>query len=260
MQTSYFNNFGLSGNLVSIAGKAHPNFKGREYKKLAPLYWFYKEYKIDNDYNKYSKRYFDLVLSKLNSREVYEELGEDAILICWETYGYFCHRRLVAKWFYQELNITVNEILPSDTLECSSKGDKRFSAFYAKITLPNNVIDSIENIYQFSKRFPYQANTIKEAKGKTPHFFVFLNQEYPINLLSSFYEFLWILYFIQHEYFVDYIKQYSKFTDSFRGKSINCQADIINKVKALGLNNMIAENYFCNKFYVNQINSKYTLL
>ena len=259
MQTSYFNNLGLNGNLVSIAGKAHPNFKGREYKKLAPLYWFYKEYKIDNDYRKYTQRYYDLVLAKLNPQQVYEELGEDAILICWELYGYFCHRRLVAKWLYEELNITVNEILPSDTLECSSKGDKRFSAFYAKVTLPNNLIDSIENIYQLSKRFPNQLN-IKEAKGKTPQFFTFLGVNYPVNLLTSFYEFLWLLYFIQHEYFVDYIKQYKNFTDMFRGKSVNCQADIVNRVRSYGLNNLIKENYFCNEYCINQSLNRYTLL
>lgn len=36
-------------------------------------------------------------------------------------------------------------------LECSSKGDKRLSAFYAKINLFGNY-NSIENHYQLSKR------------------------------------------------------------------------------------------------------------
>ena len=37
-------------------------------------------------------------------------------------------------------------------LECSSKGDKRFSALYAKVSV-NNVLDTIENHYQKSKVF-----------------------------------------------------------------------------------------------------------
>ena len=36
-------------------------------------------------------------------------------------------------------------------LECSSKGDRRFSAFYAKISFYGK-IDSIEHIYQSVKR------------------------------------------------------------------------------------------------------------
>jgi len=36
-------------------------------------------------------------------------LGEDAILLCYEGIFQFCHRRLVAKWLEEQLNITVDE-------------------------------------------------------------------------------------------------------------------------------------------------------
>lgn len=51
-------------------------------------------------------------------------------------------------------------------LECSSKGDKRFSAFYARIAGRGN--RSLEDLYQAMKRFPDGSTGLgwREAKGK----------------------------------------------------------------------------------------------
>ena len=53
-------------------------------------------------------------------------------------------------------------------LECSSKGDKRFSAFYARIKRRDN--KSIEEIYQAAKVFDNGYTNLhwKQAKGKKP--------------------------------------------------------------------------------------------
>src|SRR3990167_3104273 len=53
-------------------------------------------------------------------------------------------------------------------LECSSKGDKRFSAFYARI--PSRGNKSIEEIYQAAKAFSDGSTglTWREAKGRKP--------------------------------------------------------------------------------------------
>ncbi len=37
-------------------------------------------------------------------------LGEDAIILCWEKSGKFCHRYLVARWIEKYLNIDIKEI------------------------------------------------------------------------------------------------------------------------------------------------------
>lgn len=50
-------------------------------------------------------------------------------------------------------------------LECSSKGDKRFSAFYAKIKV-FGIYDSIENHYQNCKR---DSNGRPVKKGQKVH-------------------------------------------------------------------------------------------
>jgi len=111
MKTSYFAKNGNHKNAVSIAGSCPKNFVGREYKKLAPHYWFFQKYKEDGDKDYYIKKYNDLVLEPLNPEEVYNELGEDAVLLCWEKNGKFCHRHLVAKWFKEKLkNIEISEL------------------------------------------------------------------------------------------------------------------------------------------------------
>lgn len=132
MKTSYFAKARLIPESVSIAGKSPDWYVGREYKKLAPKYWFFKEYKetiakwdrphgqsISYDISRkkaikeaqelYTKRYREEVLDKLDAVEVYRELGERAVLLCWETPEKFCHRHLVAKWFKEELGIIVEE-------------------------------------------------------------------------------------------------------------------------------------------------------
>ena len=42
--------------------------------------------------------------------EVFEDLGEDAILLCWEAPGKFCRGRLVAAWLEEKLGVQVPEL------------------------------------------------------------------------------------------------------------------------------------------------------
>jgi len=37
-------------------------------------------------------------LELLDAKQVAEELGPNAILLCWESFNVRCHRRLVAEW------------------------------------------------------------------------------------------------------------------------------------------------------------------
>jgi hypothetical protein len=90
--------------LVSIALKTPAWFRGRRYPALAPrldmLPMEEKEY----------WREYQAILDKLDPRQVYDDLGEDAILLCWEAPGVFCHRRLVAEWLEEHLGIEVPEL------------------------------------------------------------------------------------------------------------------------------------------------------
>lgn len=108
MQTSYFARY-KGDNGVCIAAVKPVWFNGRHYKKLAPKYWFFKKYKEDGDESFYIEQYYKEVLDKLDPKEIYKELGEDAVLLCYEKPGDFCHRHIVAEWLTANLHITIPE-------------------------------------------------------------------------------------------------------------------------------------------------------
>lgn len=104
--TSYFAKLNrLPPNVVpiSICGKVPAWYDGLQYKKLAPKYSFFSEWKITHDNNYYIEHFNDEVLSTLSPQVVYNELmklsgGKDIVLICYEKPTDFCHRHLVAEW------------------------------------------------------------------------------------------------------------------------------------------------------------------
>ncbi len=124
--TSYFAKLkSLPENIIpiSICGKAPDWYKGLQYKKLAPKYDFFMEWKKNHDNDYYIKCFNNQVLDKLDCSHVYDDLcdlseefvnalPEDDIrkqhqelnfpyaiaLICYEKPSDFCHRHLVADW------------------------------------------------------------------------------------------------------------------------------------------------------------------
>jgi hypothetical protein len=105
MHTSHFWRFYHENDprLVSIALKSPEWFKGREYPPLAPrldmLPMEEAEYRLE----------YQAILDRLDPRQVYEHLGQEAILLCWEPPSRFCHRRLVAEWLEKALGVQVLE-------------------------------------------------------------------------------------------------------------------------------------------------------
>ena len=105
--TSYFAKLrSLPENIVpiSICGKAPDWYTGLQYKKLAPKYGFFMEWKKTHDNDYYIEHFDSEVLNLLDAKTIYEELskmsgGKDVVLICYEKPSDFCHRHLVAKWF-----------------------------------------------------------------------------------------------------------------------------------------------------------------
>jgi len=104
MNTSYFAKSGTHKNAVAISAKVPEFYKGKRYTKLAPSWSIYSEWKESGDDERYTRRYNEEILGKLNPHEVYCDLGPEAILICYESSEKFCHRHLVAKWLMKHLN------------------------------------------------------------------------------------------------------------------------------------------------------------
>ena len=109
MQTSYFARMNgksfKSRNLngVSIA-RSSRYWDGRTYPPLFPTWEMIKL----EDRIEYEIMYRRDVLDKLDPQKVWDDLGEDAILLCHESAaniekGDFCHRHIVARWLEENL-------------------------------------------------------------------------------------------------------------------------------------------------------------
>lgn len=123
-------------------------------------------------------------------------------------------------------------------LECSSQGDKRFSAFYARVSFFGN-INSIENIYQSVKRDVY-GNPV--GKGKKVDHISIKGTKLPPKYLTPLYKMLWVKYLDNNPQLVEYAKTFDAFTDKFRGRCINCQADVIRDYVKFGRDSIMKDN------------------
>lgn len=100
-------------------------------------------------------------------------------------------------------------------LECSTKGDKRFSAFCARIKSREN--KSIEVIYQAAKIFANGDTGLswREAKGRRA-----INQEE----CAKLYSILWDEYIEENPALLDILKLYPGLQDTFGQPGHCCQA------------------------------------
>lgn len=126
---------------VSIAGKAPTWYSGLEYKKLAPKWEFFNEWKNgshkgDNDY--YIQHFKEEVLDTLNPKDVIEDLKNltgvephKIILVCYEKPNDFCHRHLVADWLREYREDTRDTWLGYiQEFECSTAELPNLGLFY----------------------------------------------------------------------------------------------------------------------------------
>ena len=112
MNTSYFANRNAAAdpNAISIARWSPRWWKGRRYIALAPSTGLLRLFRAGLPWDEFVKEFQRDVLDKLDPAKVFADLGPDAILLCWEKPGENCHRRLVAKWLKQSLDINVPEL------------------------------------------------------------------------------------------------------------------------------------------------------
>lgn len=93
-------------NPISIARGNPTWFNGQCYMALAPTWEMIKRM----TWSQYNQSYNN-ILSRLDPKKVFEELGDNAVLLCWEKIPGKtpCHRRLVAEWLENALNIEIPE-------------------------------------------------------------------------------------------------------------------------------------------------------
>ena len=112
-------------------------------------------------------------------------------------------------------------------LECSSRGDKRFSAFYARLKIYDN--RSIEEIYQARKVFEDGSTglTWRQAKGRKP-----VN----IDEVRRLYSYLWDMYIIENPELLQVLLDASGVSDMFGQKGHQCQATELWRIRQSHLN------------------------
>ena len=123
MKTSCYKQY-KGKNGIGISLSCPNSWKGELYPKLAPsshLLYSKKSGLIDEI--EYEKRYRVETLAKLDPSKVYEEL-KDNVLLCWEQPVFnnkekiinegvgFCHRHIISKWIFENLNIEILEWQP----------------------------------------------------------------------------------------------------------------------------------------------------
>lgn len=123
-----------------------------------------------------------------------------------------------------------------NNLECSSAGDRRFSAFYAYVDV-NGFSAPIEYHYQSCKKNIYGLSAPKGAH--VDHIIIINGKKLPACFLTPFYKLLWVKYLDAHPELVAYARKFDSFSDRYRGKSINCQADVIQQYVKEGRNSIM---------------------
>ena len=98
MKTSYFAKSHRDPNAVAIVAFCPDWYKGKRYPPLAPPWSLVAAYKKTGDKDAYEEAYLKQVLSNITPEKVMKDLGNDAILLCYENPVEFCHRHIVADW------------------------------------------------------------------------------------------------------------------------------------------------------------------
>ena len=114
--TSYFDkikDFPKDFVTVAICGGIPDTYTGLWYRKVAPRWKFFCEWKENHDNNFYIEHFNNEVLSKRTPQDFINDIkeltnnAENIVLLCYEKPNEFCHRHLVANWVNNE-NIGIN--------------------------------------------------------------------------------------------------------------------------------------------------------
>lgn len=116
----------------------------------------------------------------------------------------------------------------SPYIECSSRGDKRFSPFFAYIKGSSS---SIEELYQAAKKFSDGTTGLnwKQAKGKEC-----INKDEVEKLYTE----LWEQYLVENPKLCHIIINASGLSDMFGKEGGVCQADVLWKIRERVLEGM----------------------
>jgi uncharacterized protein (DUF488 family) len=109
--TSCFKLSGHHPNAIAISNGTRFYSHVRKYRPLVPPWQLVKESRDGRLSAAEFEAAYQTQLQALDAEKVVAEVGENAILLCWEAPGEYCHRRMVAAWLETELGIQVPELV-----------------------------------------------------------------------------------------------------------------------------------------------------
>ena len=111
MYTSYFAKYKGPNGYAITANTPVWAVRHKRYGLLAPtseLVWRYKNGDIAEA--QYEEQYFKILLDRgITPQQVLQDIGNEAVLLCFEKTGSFCHRHLAAAWL-RKGGIEISEI------------------------------------------------------------------------------------------------------------------------------------------------------
>lgn len=112
LHTSYYARSGKNPQAVSISAKAPFFYKGKAYLDLAPTWDLLRAYKEGEvDAFGYTETYGEILKERgITPEKVIDDLGEGAIMLCYEGPNKFCHRHIVAVWINNSGLAEVSEL------------------------------------------------------------------------------------------------------------------------------------------------------
>lgn len=111
MKTGYFANERNYEGMRKISIALYPprGWHGEQCKWLMPSSVLLNNYKTGRCSKEEYERIFHKQLELIDADKLFDVLGNNTVLLCYEKPGAFCHRRIVAAWFEEQLGIKVEE-------------------------------------------------------------------------------------------------------------------------------------------------------
>ena len=116
MKKIYTSNYARNGNnpnAIAISSIVPEWYEGKRFSHLAPLRDMVGKVKknVENyDQRRYKRDYLDLLKArKIDPKWLVDTLPDGAILLCYESPGDFCHRRILAEWIEHHTGVKVPE-------------------------------------------------------------------------------------------------------------------------------------------------------
>ena len=115
VQTSNYARNGSNPDAIGISCSVPQWFTGNRLPLLAPEWSMVDSIKRGLMTEKeYTMKYINLIKNRKNQEQltaemIYDILPENSILLCYESPGDFCHRRVLAEWIKLETGIEIPE-------------------------------------------------------------------------------------------------------------------------------------------------------